>query len=434
MKIAWFTPFCKKSAIGRYSKFATVALSKYANVDLFVYEHEELHSTKLRVINYNSETVLSQLVDYDICIYNIGDNSNYHAAIYDVMKQRRGIAILHDVCLHNFFRGYYIAHLQTPDEYVKLMKQMYGSDADIIFAASMTTSSWAEINLLDYHMTELLYPYCLGIAVHSNYHALHLQPHYKGAIKTLPLIYENEWNLGKNNRAFKGYDTEKINLLTVGMINPNKRIHNSIKAIGSDTVLRSKVNLTCIGSLENKEYVDQLYKQIEEMGLEENVKLLGFVEHTELADYYKNADVMLNLRYPAYEGGSASLVEQLQLGKLLIVSDTGVYSEVPDRCVIKIDVKDEVKSLKNALLKIVNNPAIFQKHGEKALAYANQTFTAENYGEKLHSFVEHVEFLSPLNSLMDLLGQELRAIGVSPDMQICRKLSQEVELLYQLNP
>ena len=37
MRIAWFTPFEKESAIGKYSKHACEALSKVADVEIFAY-------------------------------------------------------------------------------------------------------------------------------------------------------------------------------------------------------------------------------------------------------------------------------------------------------------------------------------------------------------------------------------------------------------
>jgi glycosyltransferase involved in cell wall biosynthesis len=436
MKIAWFTPFNKKSSIGRYSKTAATALSRYADVDLFLFEREDLHTTSLVTVHYNQKNVLSLLEGYDICIYNMGNYSSYHAPIYDVIKKRRGIVISHDLCLRDFFMGYYNEYLRKPGEYKKFLIDTYDNkEADIILKASLYQESWFALNLAKYHMTEQLYPYSLGFVVHSGYHASNLKPDYDGPICIIPHpLFDNECSINDTDKNFDGYDSSKINLLTVGNINFNKRIHSAIEAIGSDLELRRAFHLTCIGSLENKVYVEQLHKLITQLNLDENIKLLGFVEHKRLMDYYKNANITINLRYPAFEGGSGSLVEQMQLGKTVIVSDTGVYSEMPDDCVIKVDPHNEVEELKRALKKLAANPVSRDKYGANALAYAKKKFSPDIYGEKLFNFIRSVNFLTPLYSLTDLIAQELSSMGVSPDMRICQTISKEIELLYSGEP
>jgi len=432
MKIAWFTPFNVKSAIGRYSKFAAQALSKYADVDLFISEQEDLHTTSLHTVLYNQKNVISLLENYDICIYNMGDNLDYHGSIYDVIQKRPGIVISHDLCLHNFFNRYYFIRQKQPEKYIKISTRIYGEkDADMIQNASMSIEKWANMNLNDYHMTEQLYPYSLGLVVHSEYHASKLKLSYGGPICIVPLLYNNEWDIDKiKNNNFNGYDSSKINLLTVGNVNPNKRAPSIIKAIGSNNELSGKINWTCIGSLDYKDYLEQLRKQITEMHLDKNIKLLGFVEHDQLCNYYAHADAVVNLRYPALEGASASLVEQMQIGKTVIVSNTGVYSEMPDDCVIKIDPYNEEEELTQALLDLVNNPTKLKSYGANAKAYAQNTFSSEKYGEKLFNFIQSVDFLKPLYSLTDLISQELKSIGVFSDMRICETISNEIEYLY----
>ena len=75
------------------------------------------------------------------------------------------------------------------------------------------------------------------------------------------------------------------------------------------------------------------------------MKLIGYVDDNTLAAYYRDADVLCNLRNPALEGASWSLVEQMSLGKPIIVSDNGFYSEIPGECVFKISLENEEEEL-----------------------------------------------------------------------------------------
>jgi len=61
-------------------------------------------------------------------------------------------------------------------------------------------------------------------------------------------------------------------------------------------------------------------------------------------------DVLVNLRYPTMGETSGSVIRALSLGKPLVVSDVGWFSELPDDVVLKVPVDDyEVATLEAAL-------------------------------------------------------------------------------------
>ena len=61
-------------------------------------------------------------------------------------------------------------------------------------------------------------------------------------------------------------------------------------------------------------------------------------------------DVLVNLRYPTMGETSGSVIRALGLGKPLLVSDVGWFSELPDDVVLKIPVDEyEVVTLDAAL-------------------------------------------------------------------------------------
>jgi glycosyltransferase involved in cell wall biosynthesis len=61
-------------------------------------------------------------------------------------------------------------------------------------------------------------------------------------------------------------------------------------------------------------------------------------------------DVLVNLRYPTMGETSGSVIRALSLGKPLLVSDVGWFSELPDDVVLKVPVDElEVVTLAAAL-------------------------------------------------------------------------------------
>lgn len=412
MRIAWFTPFYYKSAIGKYSKYAAEELSKYAEIEIFTHHYENLHPTFITVNSFDSIEVIEKLNEFDICIYNMGDYEEYHALIYEVLKKKAGIVICHDVCMHNFMRGYYLNLKQTPERYISMLKEEYGEDqAAQILEAGNDSDKWAELNLVKYSLSEHLCDNALGVVVHSEYHRRCLSRNFFGKIKVVSLLNMNCDKKNDNKFDFKGYDKSKLNILTVGNVNPNKKIDCMIKAIGSHKSLRNKVNYTVIGSLANETYVKQLKSLISEFKLEDNVKLLGFVEDDSLEQYYLNADMISNLRYPAYEGGSASLVEQLIYGKATIVENTGLYEDLPDNTAFKVDVGREEEQIAQHLKAVLARRELISETGKNAQKFAEKEYSRDNYGKELILFVENILFLMPMYHLVEDCKKEFQIMG-----------------------
>ena len=81
-------------------------------------------------------------------------------------------------------------------------------------------------------------------------------------------------------------------------------------------------------------------------------------------------DVLVNLRYPTMGETSGSVIRALSLGKPLIVSDVGWFSELPDDAVLKVPVDEfEVATLEAALGFAVDHGASL---GAAARAYVER--------------------------------------------------------------
>ncbi len=413
MKIAWFTPFNKRSAIGNYSKHATEAISRWNEVDIYVnYDpnegKEELYDTPLKIKRYEGLEVVNELNDYDICVYNMGDNAIYHSAIYEVLKVKKGIVIAHDICMHNFIVGYNCVYKKQYQEYLHILEKEYGEEAVKFLSEALKSSDeWKKIDFLKYNMLRYICGDALGIVVHSKYHESYIKEVYKGPVLTTPLLCMNEWEDDENS---KERNNDIVNFLTVGMVNSNKHIDLIVKVIGKNKILREKVRYYVVGASTNKEYFGEIKKLIKYYNLENNVFLLGYVDDEEMGQKYKEADAIINLRYPALEGGSASLVEQMLDGKCIVVINTGVYSEIPDECVCKIEPNNMEMNLEKSMLEIVENSQLAINYGMRAKTYAKLEFSEESYGNRMNEFLEEVAFSLPLYEVVQKCNDTLQCM------------------------
>lgn len=426
MKIAWFTPFNKKSAIGKYSKLATDALSNYADVDIFSSNRDDLLETNLNIIdfNYEDKRFIESLEQYDIYIYNIGDNSEYHSEIYEVSTIKKGIIICHDATLLGFFKGYYCIFKNEPQRFVEMFEKTYN------ISASESDKIYLSDNSLDYGMLEIIAQRCLGIIVHSDFHNKLLKNKYCGPIKTIYFPFRQEYINSNEKLGNVNINKEKINLLTVGNVNKNKRVYEVVEAISKSNILRDRIKYLVVGSQSNIQYVERIKKLIRENKLEENVKLIDYVTDEELADYYKNADLISNLRNPAIEGASWSLVEQMSLGKPIIVSDNGFYSEIPEECVLKISLENEQKELIEKLEEFVKNQQDMIHMKENVIKFVEEQFSPKRYAQSLVEFMKEIKYNKPLEMLVSEISLILNSLEVVEDMEIIDSISREMEAIF----
>ena len=427
MRIAWFTPFLKKSAIGLYSKYACEALRRKHDVWIYAPAAEELHETAVPVRQFDSAADISW-DEIDICFYNIGDNSLYHSQIVDCLMQHPGILILHDHSILNLWVGYYIAHRNSLDELRSVLESQYAAaGADEILNAMSDVQKWNALDYERYSGLELLLPYAKGVLVHSNYHKEFVRRFYGGPIKVAYFPFPCDRPCPSKRKQH-----ETIQLLTVGNVNPNKRIAQVIEAIGREKQLSQHIRYTVAGGLENKLYVANLENLIKRYHLEDRVLLNGYTTDEELEEFYQAADILINLRNPALEGASWSLVEQMYTGKPIIVSNTGFYGEMPEGCVypISADMSQEITEIQKALRWMAEHWDQAQEIGQNAYLCAKTSFSPEQYAEKVADFLNIQAFQEPLEQLIDYVCYEFQAIGVDNSMEICREYADELEKLF----
>ena len=257
MRIAWFTPFTKNSAIGKYSRVVTDGLSKSCEVDIWLSESDNLLPTKLKKVSYQSSDDLSRrLSTYDFVIYNMGDYLNFHKDIYEVSKVNKGIIILHDFVMHHFFTGYYFQHKKDNNAYVRDMERFYGEAGARLALNSLSCKEvpiWDRDDLIKYPLFEGVIEGAKGIIVHSKYFAEKVKPKFFGVIQVIYFPFDSFDEISsrcKSDRSGLGLPKDKIIIVTIGHVNQNKRVDKVIEVLAEDKELAKKILYIVIGPYE----------------------------------------------------------------------------------------------------------------------------------------------------------------------------------------
>ena len=147
----------------------------------------------------------------------------------------------------------------------------------------------------------------------------------------------------------------------------------------------------------------------------------------------KGADVLVNLRHPTMGETSGSVIRALSLGKPLVVSDVGWFSELPDAVALKVPVgDDEVEALTAALELLVTRREAREQMGAAGAELARREHdlgrVAESYAAALE---EAAGGAAVADSVLREVSEAAADVGISADAEEAREIARrlaEVEL------
>lgn len=130
-------------------------------------------------------------------------------------------------------------------------------------------------------------------------------------------------------------------LLYVGGIDPRKNVPFMLKVIASLKEIlppQSRPVLVLAGRHESDDQYPALLEVRKQLGLEDDVRLLGFVPDSDILDLYRASRVKL---FPSlYEGFGLPVLEAMALGVPVIAGDNSSIPEVASGAAVLLDVCD----------------------------------------------------------------------------------------------
>lgn len=431
MRIAWFTPFSTQSAIGEFSRHVTCALAEQADVEIWTPDAAPLLATDLKVVQFALDSPdLAALEDREIVIYNMGDHFPFHGEIHRVSKQHPGIVILHDRVLHHLFAALWLqGHGSSHDIYVERMGLFYGEEGSQIAKASLRKERvpvWeSDEEVLKFPLFEEALHFALGAVTHSEGHARAVRDAWLGPVASLHLpCYADVLKRAEHLDQVGGAGSEKLRLLSIGHVNPNKQSHRIVEMLAADQELARRVQFTIVGPHDDfPSYVNKLRRLIAAHEETLQVEILGWRDDGDLERLMSETDIFVNLRHPVMESGSASLMRQLAFGKPVLCFDDGYFGELPEGVVAKAPVGDFVAAGR-MLRQLVFDEDARRRIGAAGLL-ASREFSERRYADDLLGFIEESSSADPALRFLDRVGIQMGRMGITGNQTVFEEIADD---------
>lgn len=196
---------------------------------------------------------------------------------------------------------------------------------------------------------------------------------------------------------------------TLGFVSPHKRLHKVLSAFAKFLKTNPNSTFLIIGSYLEDNYKKEIKDLITELKISDKVVETGFKQ--DLIPFIQISDIIIQTRYPTAGETSGMTLEVMRMGKPLIVSNVGWFSELPDDVSIKINVdSNEEKSIIDAFEKLSSNKDYREKLGLKAKNYIEKEHDPEKISYEIFDFLSqmsnfyHSKFFKNLSIKLNDLG------------------------------
>lgn len=443
MKLAWFTPFVRRSAVAEFSRHVTDALVALApNIELEIWSPEgpePLLESGFPVRRFSgSAPPIADLQGFDHVIYNFGDYLPYHRDIYEVALVHPGIALLHDRVLHHFFAGLWLMG-GGPEHrrYVDAMRLAYGDDGGDMAASALRGERpppWeSDDEVMLYPLWEPAVANATGVVTHSVEQRDSVRERWFGPSTALVLPCYREHLLEADSVPRAPASDGRLRALTVGNLNPNKQVDKVLELLAGDSDLASRVQYTVAGADDGfGGYTAQLRARVEALKGRVDVQILGYQPEAELRRLMAGTDLFVNLRAPVMEGGSASLMRQLAYGRPVLCFSAGGFGELPvDACLAA--PSGDYPQVRSQLRRAVEEPELRAAIGRRARQVAESRSEAR-YAAGLLGFLDEVRSWSPISRLLTLVGTEIGSLGIHPCLTVFDRIAEDFGRILSPSP
>jgi glycosyltransferase involved in cell wall biosynthesis len=279
----------------------------------------------------------------DVALYHVGNDAEAHGWIVEALRRRPGVVVLHDFVLHHlvvgltFGRGDMAGYLSAMEREAGLVGRLLG----YAVLDNKIPPLW-ETRPEDFPMAGEVLQLATGLIVHSR----HVEERardigFEGPIRRI---------------AHPAWPEPQVAPATIdgaplygcfGNLTDGKRIPQLLRAFEQVRGRHPGARLLLVGAASAR---------LRSLDLPEGVVREDYVDEQRLWSLMAACDAIVSLRWPTMGETSGTAIRALGLGKPLVVSDVGWFSELPNEAALKVPVDEfEEKTLAAALAALTDD-------------------------------------------------------------------------------
>ena len=363
----------------------------------------------------------------DVALYHVGNNPDSHAWIVDALRRSPGVVVLHDFVLHHLVAGMTVGR-RDGHGYLDAMEREHGVVGRLLGHGVLDKRIpplW-ESRPEEFPLAGFVLEHATGLIVHSQtVRDLALAAGFEGPIWVVP---HPAWPV-------PDVEAERVSggrvIGCFGVVNSSKRIPELLRAFAGVRERHPEATLLLVGPTSPGFDLD---RRLQRLGLaDEGLVRMDWVDERRLWALMAGVDVCVNLRHPTMGETSGSVIRSLSLGKPLVVSDVGWFSELPDEVAVKVPVDaSEVETLEAALELLLTRDDVRTTMGAAAAELARREHDLERVADLYAAALEQaVGGRAVGEAVLREVGEAAADVGISPEGaeagEIARRLA-EVEL------
>jgi glycosyltransferase involved in cell wall biosynthesis len=281
----------------------------------------------------------------DISLYHVGNDPEAHGWIARALAERAGVVVLHEFVLHHLVAGLTLARGDARG-YLDAMERGHGLAGRLLAYGVIDgriPPLW-ETRPEAFPLAGDVLANATALIVHSAF----VEEHARAAGFDRPIrrIPHPAWP----PPAVTPAEVEGSPLFgCFGHLNESKRIPQLLAAFARVRASRPDARLLLVGALSSR---------LAALDVPEGVIREDYVSEQRLWSLMAACDAIVSLRSPTMGETSGSAIRALSLGKPLVVSEVGWFSELPDSVAVKVPVDErEVATLAAALQRLADDSA-----------------------------------------------------------------------------
>jgi glycosyltransferase involved in cell wall biosynthesis len=315
--------------------------------------------------------------DADLAVYHIGNDPDAHGWIVDALRLRSGVVVLHEFVLHHLVAGITLGR-RNGIGYLDAMEREAGLAGRLLAYGVLEgrlPSLW-EARPTDFPLAAQVLDYASGLVVHSRYVEDRARAAgFEGQVWRVP---HPAWEPPPLAAA----EAQGAPLIgCFGYLNPSKRIPQLLQAFTRLLETHPHAKLLLVGATGT---LFDLDGRLERAGLLGSPSIVReeFVDEPRLWSLMAACDVCVSLRAPTMGETSGIAIRALSLGKPLVVSDLGWFSELPDEVALKVPVDEhEVDTIAAELELLADEEGRRTEMGLAARAHAEREHGLANVAD-----------------------------------------------------